>query len=177
VIRDIVLTGLAALLALVLLGAGGAKLADLGGFATSLVRLGLPEPWSRPAARLVAAAEVGVGGLSLAGVAPGLVSVLVLGLTVGFVATAGYAARWRPEVRCRCFGALSESRFGRTSVLRSALLAVAAGVVVAAGDARGGGPHGAVETVLLLGLAVLFSVACAAAANAVDLMRRGATSR
>jgi uncharacterized membrane protein YphA (DoxX/SURF4 family) len=162
---------------LVLLGAGGAKLADLSGFAVTLGRLGLPQRWGEPAARGVAAAEVSLGALSLANVAPRIVSVVVFAFTLGFVAVTAYAARWRPQLRCRCFGALAETRFGPVSVLRSVLLAAAGGLVVAGVTPGRGVVYGVTATVLLLAVAAVFAAGCAAAANAVDLVRKGAQSR
>lgn len=102
-------------------------------------------------------------------------SVLVFSLAFGFVAVTAAAARWRPQVQCRCFGALAESGFGRTTLLRSVVLAVAAGMVAGVGTAPI--EYGGTATGLLLALGALFALGCAAAANAIALMRKGAASR
>ena len=175
-IREVVLTILQAGVALVVLSAGSAKLADVRGFATTVSTLGVPRAWSARTARGVALAEIGVGALALAGIAGRVVGVLLLALTVGFVAVTIFALRWRPQARCRCFGALSESRFGPISLVRSVLLAAAAAVVVVGGHGTTGLTYGPLESVLLLAIAALFAVGCAAASTAVALMRKGAAN-
>jgi hypothetical protein len=62
-------------------------------------------------------------------------------------------------------------------VLRSVLLAAAGGLVVAGVATGRGVAYGVTATVLLLAVAAVFAAGCAAAANAVDLVRKGAQSR
>ncbi|HUC58450.1 MAG TPA: MauE/DoxX family redox-associated membrane protein [Streptosporangiaceae bacterium] len=119
-------------LAVLLLAAGGAKVADLRGFAGS-VRLFLPSATSTLALRLsgviagvIACGELAVGAASLA--LPGVrwLGWAVAVVCVGFLATwtAGYARhRGRP---CRCFGALSRRGFSGAGVLRAGGLVLAA---------------------------------------------------
>jgi hypothetical protein len=162
-----------AAIAVVLLASGGAKFADIAGFAATF-RLFVP---SRAVARLspalpvaaitVAAAELVAGGVSLCWPAAGWVNPAVLMLSCGFaaVAGAGYARhRGRP---CHCFGALSRRGFS-ASTLRQAL-AVAAAAVLACQRVKpaaqlqfGAGMH-----VLLLAAAGLLVLAVFTAAKAL----------
>jgi hypothetical protein len=122
-----------AAIAVLLLAAGGAKLADLAGFAAA-IRLFVP---ARAAARLpqapravaiaIAAAELIAGAVSLCWPAVGWINLAVLALACGFAAVAGlgYARhRGRP---CQCFGALTRRGFSaRTLVQALVIVATAA---------------------------------------------------
>ncbi len=167
------LTALQVAVGLVLVGAGATKLVDLPGFTATLVGLGIGEAPARVGARLVAVTELGLGAASVAGIGLRVVNLAVLALMLAFLAVAAAAARWRPQVRCRCFGALSESRFGSTTVVRSlGLVAVSAVVVVGNGAVDRVGDDATIWTGLLLALAAAFAMGCAALANALDAMRR-----
>jgi hypothetical protein len=155
-------------LAVLLVVAGGAKLADLAGFGAA-VRLFLPARAVRlasPAAAGIAAAELAAGGVSLCWPALGWVNLAVLVLAVGFavVAVTGYI-RHRGQ-QCRCFGALSRRGFGRREVGQAmAILAVA---VIAARPAVGAQLQlAATAQVLLLCGAGLTAVAARTAAGAL----------
>jgi hypothetical protein len=174
---NVLLSALHAALALVLLGSGGAKAADLRGFAGTLAALGLPARWAVASARGVVVTEVGVGAASLANLAPRVTSVAVFALALGFVAVAALATSRRPQVRCRCFGALTESRFGPATLVRSVVLAAGAGVVVVVGGEVVAAGYGIAATVLLLVVAALFTAGCAAASTAIESVRRGAVSQ
>jgi hypothetical protein len=132
--------GAKAILAVMLLVAGGAKLADLAGFAAS-VRLFIPRrlaaaAWSRPASRglagALAAGELALGGASLTSPAAGWLNPVVLGAGCAFVAVslAGYV--FHRGRSCRCFGALSQRRFDRAGIGRAVLIAALAGLATAA---------------------------------------------
>jgi hypothetical protein len=155
-------------LAVLLLVAGGAKLADLAGFGAA-VRLFLPARAIRlasPAGLAIAAAELVAGGVSLCWPALGWVNIAVLVLAVGFavVAVTGYI-RHRGQ-QCRCFGTLSQRGFGRREVGQAmAILAVA---VIAARPAVGAQLQlAATAQVLLLCGAGLTAVAARTAAGAL----------
>lgn len=118
-----------AALAVILLVAGGAKLADLRGFGAT-VRLFLPRRLPGSAVRACAVSIVGaellLGGASLCWPAAHWLNPLVLVLTAGFVVVtvAGFAI-FRGRT-CRCFGALSSRSFDRVSIARSCLLVIVA---------------------------------------------------
>lgn len=128
--------GCKASIAVLLLAAGGAKLADLSGFAAT-VRLFAPRrvPPGLPlvAAACVAVGEVSVGAASLSAPATGWLNPAVLAICCAFLAagTVGYV-RYRDRP-CRCFGALSRRGFtalglGRAAGLLGAAVAASATV-------------------------------------------------
>jgi hypothetical protein len=134
-------------IAVLLLAAGGAKLADLAGFAAT-VRLFVPGP-ARALAAVIAAGEVAAGAASLSMPAVGWLNPAVLVIcccflvvwAVGYVRHAG-----RP---CRCFGALSRRGFTVAGIGRGAglaLMAAAATVSV---------PEAAIQLSLLTRLGLL----------------------
>jgi hypothetical protein len=157
-------------LAVLLLVAGGAKLADLAGFEAAIRQLvpGRRRQLGPVAAPAIAAAELAAGVASLCWPALGFVNVAVLGLAIGFavVAAAGYARRRGQP--CRCFGALTRRAFGRRelgqSVAIMAAAAIAARPVVPATVQLAGAAH-----LLLLcgaGLTVLAAFTAARALQA-----------
>jgi hypothetical protein len=144
-----------AAVAVLLLMAGGAKLADLAGFA-STVRLFLPAPpkarttqpqagatqpkartiqsraglpaSARYAAVTIAAAELLAGALSLCWPSLAWVNAAVLALSCGVAIAAGLGfARHRGQP-CHCFGALTSRGFGPASLSRALVIVVAAAV-------------------------------------------------
>jgi len=161
------------ILAVVLLASGGAKLGDLASFGGTLRALGVPERHGRPAGVLVATVEAALGFALLTGSAVRAVDVAVLGLMAGFAAVTVYAVRTRPGLRCRCFGALTESRFGPYALVRTLALVVLAAVVVAA-DGRVDLPSapGGTGAAFTLAGGALFALACAQAARTLDLVQR-----
>jgi hypothetical protein len=112
-------------IAALLVAAGGAKLADLGGFAAA-VRLFMPGPtgrWSRAVARGIALGEVAVGAASLSSPDVGWLNPVVLAICCGFVAVSAAGYRWHAAQACRCFGALSRRTFNAAGLGRAVLLA------------------------------------------------------
>ena len=127
-----VVLGCKAVVAVLLAAAGGAKLADLSGFAAS-VRLFLPgglAARSLTIATALAGGEVAVGAASLSSPRAGWLNLVVLVICAGFVAVsaAGYARH--PGRPCRCFGALTRRGFSVAGIGRAA--AIALGAVAAA---------------------------------------------
>ncbi len=128
-----------AALAVMLLVAGGAKLADLAGFATA-IRLFLPPSlaaarWAAPAARraalAVAGAELALGAISLAAPGQRWANVAVGVLAACFVAVSGAGYAFRRGRSCRCFGALSRRRYDLPGVGRAVLIAALAWLATA----------------------------------------------
>jgi len=122
-----------AFLAVLLLAAGGAKLADLPGFAAT-VRLFAPRALGSrlPAAIAagIAIGELALGAASLTSPQAGWLNVAVFAAGCGFaiVSVVGYVRH--PGTPCRCFGALSRRAFSPAGIGRS--MAVAACAAVAA---------------------------------------------
>jgi hypothetical protein len=131
---DVLVLGAKAALAVVLVVAAGAKLADLHGFA-SAIRLFVPRParWPvlRAAALGIAVAEFALGAASLSSPAAGWLNPVVLAVGCAFaaVSAAGYA--FHRGRSCRCFGALSQRKFDAAGVARSILIAATAAVAMA----------------------------------------------
>ena len=119
---DVALLAGRAFLATLLVIAGAAKLMDQSGFALTLIGLGVSAragQVARIAALLIPLMELGVGIWLTSGLAPALANAAVLSLTVAFSAVIGFAVLRAPNTACRCFGALSDSRFGHQLLLRS----------------------------------------------------------
>ena len=165
-------------LAVLLLAAGGAKLAGLDDFA---VAVALFVPRRAPAviadrtvvlAALIALAELGAGAVSLCWPQVRAASLAVLALACGFtvVAGIGYARhRGRP---CRCFGAITRRDFSGRSLVQAVLITGAAVLAL-----RAVPPAevnlGLTEHLLLLAAAGLLALAAGTAARALN---RGAAA-
>ena len=110
-------------IAVLLVAAGGAKLADRRGFAAS-VRLFLPGPAAprlhRAVALGIAGGEIAVGAASLSSPRARWLNLVVLAICCGFVAVSAAGYRWHRGRSCRCFGALSRRRFNLAGLGRSA---------------------------------------------------------
>lgn len=167
-----------AVISVLLLAAGGAKLADLPGFAGT-VRLFVP----RMAWALVKALPLAVG-ISVGELAAGEVSlsvpharwpnlvVLAICLAFGVTWSVGYL-RHRGRT-CRCFGALSARGFDRAGIVRSALLVLAALAATAPVPARAVQLGLGGQLALLAGGAL---IACATYSAAAAASPRPAPSR
>lgn len=120
-----------AAIAVLLVAAGAAKVADLPGFAGT-VRLFLPPRTSRPVVRavalLAAATEITIGAASLSSPLARWLNAAVLVLCCGFVAVSAIGYARHPGRTCRCFGTLTGRAFTLAAIGRSALIAIAAGV-------------------------------------------------
>lgn len=158
----------------VLLVAGGAKAADISGFATT-VRLFLPRRrrvlgrLPRRIATATAAAEIAVGIASIS--APGVawLNAVVLVFASAFLAISGAGYAFYRNRSCRCFGALSRRRFDRSAVVRGAVLAALAVVVVV----HQGRPELGVSNQSLLGIAgALLAFVAYAGARALSVVRQ-----
>jgi hypothetical protein len=173
---QVVVLGCKASIAVLLLAAGGAKLADLPGFA-STVRLFTPASaagwFPASAAPVIAAGELAAGAASLAMPRAGWINPIVVAICGSFLVVwiAGFA-RHRGR-SCQCFGGLSHSVFSGAGIGR------AAGLVLAAGVALLDVPQQAVALSMggqlgLLAIGVLIAVAAFSAAAATGGRREGA---
>jgi len=163
-------------IAVLLLIAGGAKVADLRGFGAA-IRLFVPAALLprvagqlTVAAAAVACAELATGAASLCWPAVGWLNLTVLALACGFaiVAGVGYVRhRGRP---CRCYGALTRRSFGLRTVGQALVLVAAA--VLATGSVRPADIQLGLAAHLLL-LAAAGAVAAAAATAAKALLTSG----
>jgi hypothetical protein len=131
---DVLVLGAKSALAVLLVVAAGAKLADLPGFA-SAVRLFVPRPapWPilRAAALGIALAEFALGAASLSSPAAGWLNPVVWAVGCAFIAVSGAGYAFHRGRSCRCFGALSQRRFDAAGIARSILIAAVAAVAMA----------------------------------------------
>jgi hypothetical protein len=161
------------LVAVMLLVAGGAKLADVTGFAAAvrlLIPVRLPGAAVRVVALTVAAAEVALGLASLSSPATGWLNPLVFGFACGFVVVSVYGYAFHRGRSCRCFGALSRRKFDALGVARAAAIAAAA-VLATAALPRAMVEIGVADRVLLALTAALTSLAAFSAARALAAAR------
>jgi hypothetical protein len=131
---DVLVLGAKAALAVLLIVAGGAKLADLHGFAAA-VRLFVPRPASWPvlrgAALGIAVAELALGAASLSSPAAGWLNPVMLAAGCSFVAVSAAGYAFHRGRSCRCFGALSQRTFDVAGIARSVLIAALAAAAMA----------------------------------------------
>jgi len=127
-------------LAVMLVVAGAAKLADLSGFGAT-IRLFLPpgaaaHRWSLRVIGVVSAGvacgELMLGSASLSSPAAAWLNIAVLGTTCAFVVVAGVGFAFHRGRSCSCFGGLSHRRFDRAGITRSVVIAGVAGLGTAA---------------------------------------------
>lgn len=117
-----------AVIAVLLLAAGGAKLADLPGFAGT-VRLFVPRSSGAASLRLatgIAAGELAAGAVSLSVPQARWPNLIVLASCVAFLVTWSIGYGRHRGRSCRCFGALSARGFDRPGIVRAAVLVLAA---------------------------------------------------
>lgn len=161
-----------ALLAVLLLAAGGAKLADPAGFMAA-IRLFVP-PGALglvPAgAAAIIAAELAAGAISLCWSSAAWADLAVLALACGFTVVAGIGyARFRGRP-CRCFGALTRRSFSARSLLQSVVILAAAVLATRPVDPAAA-TLGLTAHMLLLAAAALMALAAYTAARALAMER------
>jgi Methylamine utilisation protein MauE len=161
-------------LAVMLVVAGSAKLADLASFAAA-VRLLLTFRVHRSAVRAsalaIALTELAAGAASLVLPSAGWVNSVVLALACGFVVVSGFGYLFHRGRSCRCFGALSSRRFDLTAIARSlAITAAAAAAMIRVPPVLTGiGPS---ARILLLVSAAVVGLAAFSAARALGTARK-----
>jgi hypothetical protein len=166
---DALVLGAKAGLAVMLLVAGGAKVADLTGFA-AVVRLFIPMRGLSAAykylAMAVAFAEVILGSASLSFPAVTWINLVVLAAGCAFVLVSAVGFARHRGKSCRCFGALSRRAFDVAGIFRSALIAAFAAVATV-GVSASAVRLGAAAQILLLAAAVLVLAVSFTAARAL----------
>lgn len=157
-----------ALLALILLLAGAAKLADRDGFASTL-RLFLtpraPSSLARAVAVASAGVEVAVGAASLTFARAWPLDVVVLALGCVFVAASALGYAFHRGASCNCFGHLSHRTFGVVGIMRSLAIVGLAAFVVAWPPGATNWAAGPIEVLLLAAGSVVAWATFTAATN------------
>lgn len=120
-------------LAAVFLVSGVAKLLDLAGGKTAMRAFGVPESLSRPAAILLPIVEILVAVLLIPVETARWGAVLALALLLVFIVSIGYNLARGRKFECHCFGELTHSEIGRSTLVRNAVLAVIAAFIAVAG--------------------------------------------
>jgi hypothetical protein len=171
---ELLTLGAKSALAMMLLIAGGAKLADLAGF-TATMRMFAPHPVPRSVVRMgapaVALTEVAAGAVSLSAPAAWWVNPVILALACVFVVVSAVGYAFFRGRSCRCFGALSQRRFDAWGIARAAaIVAVAAVAMTGVKPAAVQIPAGA--QVALLAAAMLLAVTAFTAAKALVVSNR-----
>jgi hypothetical protein len=173
----VAILGAKAVLAVMLLVAGGAKLADLAGFAAS-VRLFAPrriagsmssQPVLHAVALVLALGELALGAASLTFPALGWLNPVILVVGCAFVGVSAAGYTFHRGRSCRCFGALSQRRFDLAGIGRAVMVvAVAALATVAVSPSSirlGPADHGLLLAASCLLTFVAFTAARALAAS------------
>lgn len=167
---------LRASLAIILLAAGAAKLADTRNFSTTLIELGVPTRRPlliRKIALFVPLVEVGLGMAIVSDLWPTIVDGAVLALMGSFSAVVIIALRKKLKVTCRCFGALSDSQFSSKGLIRSVGLTMAALAVIWGGRTVSPQQNASPGMVALLMVGcLLFALASAQAARTLAVLKR-----
>jgi uncharacterized membrane protein YphA (DoxX/SURF4 family) len=118
-------------LALVLVVAGLAKIADTDDFADSIMSFEIVNPrWARRLAAWLPRAELIAGSALLAGALVPFVAAAVGMLLVAFTAVLSRALVRGRSVRCGCFGFAGSRPIGWGSISRNVLLVAAAGTAL-----------------------------------------------
>jgi hypothetical protein len=160
-------------LAVMLLVAGAAKLADLPSF-TATVRLFVP--YRAPAAVVrgttlgIAVVELALGAASLSSPAAAWLNAVIVVLAAAFVAVSAFGYAFYRGRSCRCFGALSRRKFDVTAIFRSAVITAVA-VAAMSGVRPASVQVGAAARVLLLAAACVLALAAFTAAEALAVGR------
>jgi peroxiredoxin/uncharacterized membrane protein YphA (DoxX/SURF4 family) len=132
---DSFLVGAQLLLAVVFVTAGVGKLLDQQGSRVALAGFGVPEPVVRPAGLLLPLAEIAAAVLLVLHDTARWGGVAALALLIAFVAGIASAMAQGRAPDCHCFGQIHSAPAGRGTLIRNALLAALAVVVVARGPA------------------------------------------
>jgi hypothetical protein len=138
-------------LAVVLVAAAGAKVADRHALPARLQAMGIAPPWSARVAIALPVAEIAVA-VALVGAAhsgiPGLLAVVLLGAFTVFL-----LASSRRAVPCPCFGTVrtASAGTGQGAIVRNGVLIAVAVIATGAVD---GARVGGTVVVSLLGMAV-----------------------
>jgi peroxiredoxin len=151
-------------LASVLLLAAVAKLSDRGGTESALRDFGVPEGLTRVGVWLLPLSELVVGALLLFATTARLGALGALMLLMAFSAAILVALKHGRQPDCHCFGRLSNSPIGWSTLVRNGVFALVAGFILVAGPGHGisawlNGLTVSQQTLLAVGLPALLAIA------------------
>ena len=130
---NVIALALRASLAAIVIIAGIAKLTDRRSFTLTLMQLGIPAHKKRllhNITLLIPFIEVSFGFLVVSSLWPIIANTAMFILTLMFNGVIIFALRKAPHTMCRCFGALSNTRFNRPLLVRCVILTISALVVL-----------------------------------------------
>lgn len=171
---DLLILGAKSALAMMLLTAGPAKLADLASF-TATVRMFAPGlvslPVVRAAALAIAVAEAALGVLSVSTPGAPWVNVAILALACAFLAVSAVGYLVFRGRSCRCFGPLSQRKFDAWGIVRAAAI-VAVAVIAVTGVRPAAVDIPAAARLALLAIGLLVALTAYTAAKALSVTHR-----
>jgi peroxiredoxin/uncharacterized membrane protein YphA (DoxX/SURF4 family) len=173
---DGVLLVLRLLLALVLVVAGAAKLADRPGTRAAVTGFGVPDAVAAPIAAVLPWLELAAAAVLVPSATARVGAAGALALMLAFSAAIARSIARGEAPECHCFGALHSEPAGPRTLVRNLALALAAGAALVGGPGTSatawiGGLSGGWLTALLLGLALAAALA-GGSAFALRLLRR-----
>jgi peroxiredoxin/uncharacterized membrane protein YphA (DoxX/SURF4 family) len=142
------------------------KLADLPGSRTAMRNFGVPERYAGPAGIALPLVELGVAILLLPQATAWWAALVGLGLMLAFIAGISYNLAQGRTPDCHCFGQVYSEPVGKPTLVRNAIFASLAGLLVVRGPDRQGaslvgwlGDLSAAESMLLgAGLVLLAGI-------------------
>ncbi|MCC7023669.1 MAG: redoxin domain-containing protein [Thermomicrobiales bacterium] len=124
-------------LALVLLVSGVAKLFDLSGSRAALRSFGVPEPLTAPGSVLVPLVEIALAILLVPAATASWGALGALVLFAIYIAGMSYHLARGERFNCHCFGQLTTSEIGASTIVRNVVLGVIAAFVAYQGFSHG----------------------------------------
>lgn len=109
------------------------KLADLPGSRTAMRNFGIPERYAGPAGLALSLVEFAVAILLLPLATAWWAALIGLGLMLAFIAGISYNLAQGRTPDCHCFGQVYSEPVGKSTLLRNAIFAALAGLLVAQG--------------------------------------------
>ena len=133
---DALLLAARLILAAVFLVSGIAKLFDLQGSKSAMRSFGVPESATRASAILLPIAEIAIALLLLPVVTARWGALLALALLLLFIGGIAYNLSRGRKFECHCFGQLTSSEIGPSTLIRNVVLAAIAAFIVIPGFAN-----------------------------------------
>jgi peroxiredoxin len=175
---EVVLLVARLLLAAVFFLAAATKLADRAGARRAAVDFGVPAAVARPFAFILPLAELAVAGALLPGASARWGALGALALLLVFVAAIALNLARGRKPDCRCFGQLSSSPVGWTTLVRNGVLAGVAAFIVSQGQDQADPSAvdlsglSTVEVGLVIGGIALFALVAAQTFLLVNVVRQ-----
>jgi peroxiredoxin/uncharacterized membrane protein YphA (DoxX/SURF4 family) len=166
---DVFLLIIRVLLSSVFLLAGITKLADRAGSYKAAVDFGIPQQLAKPFALVLPLAELAVALLLIFNLTAWIGAIGAFFLLLSFVVGISYNLAKGRQPDCHCFGQLHSEPIGRSTLIRNALLALLATLIIWQGPERPGlslfTTLSSLDSMLLVGIVFAILVIAALAAQ------------